>query len=184
MSIAETEQIFSAELWPQGDARDPLGIWGGRHLTVGDATGGETKVTFFQEASQRSAYVYTCHAVTIAHLTGASVAQSVGIRLLTNWPNIDPQAGVQGFSTGFGSFMRTSGDFTTPPIAQIEANNLGSLQYVILFDPRQSGINLDLVELKHSENLENSTYSFEVYGYFWDREVMNTPGGLRHPGSS
>ncbi len=184
MSIAQGQSVFHHQAFPQGDVRDPLGVWAGRLGIVGDATGGEIKATFNVPAALRSAYVHTCYAITVAQLTGTGVAASVLMRLLANWPDIDPDAGVQAFSSGSGAFMRVSSSFDTAPISQIEGFDIGALRYVLLYDPRQQGAQMDIVEVKVSSNVDTVTWSFECYGYFWDRSVLNAPGGPRHPGSA
>ena len=97
---------------------------------------------------------------------------------------MDTGAGVQGFSSGSGYLMRTSANFTTPPIAQIQDNLLGNLRYMLLYDPRAVNTDMDLVEVKHNGNVDAETWSFEVYGYYWDIGALQAPGGPRHPGSS
>jgi succinate-acetate transporter protein len=43
---------------------------------------------------------------------------------------------------------------------------------------------MDILEMQRGNNLDLATYTFEAYGYFWDRAAMETPGGPRHPGSA
>ncbi|MGR3295936.1 MAG: hypothetical protein ACUZ8A_06880, partial [Candidatus Bathyanammoxibius sp.] len=59
-------------------------------------------------------------------------------------------------------------------------------RFLLLYDPRQPASlgNTNILELQLAVNTDLATYSFEAYGYYWDRSVMQTPGGPRHPGSS
>jgi len=185
MSIAETVDVLPAALWPQGDIRDPLGTWGFRKGITGDASGGGLKVTARAAAGIAAAYLYTCYSVNIAHLTGTPGTPAAKCRLLTNWPNVDVLAGVQAYAT---LLMQTTvgGTNFTPPIAGIQRAPLvqPNDRFLLLFDPRPSAGVMELVELEWGENTDGDTYSFEGYGYFWDRSVLNAPGGPRHPGAS
>ncbi len=176
--------VQPSALWPQGDIRDPLGVWGFRLGFVGDASGGSIKMTATEATDRKAAYVYTCYALTIAGLTGNLIDTSGKVRLLTNWPNVDPLAGVQAFSTLQRFLMNFSTNFTAPILAPdtyvVEANE----RFLLLFDPRPSGPLADIVEMEIAANVDLATYSFEGYGYFWDRSVLNAPGGPRHPGAS
>ena len=73
----------------------------------------------------------------------------------------------------------------TPPTFGAIRNPIGPAdRFLLLFDPRQQGGDVDIVEIEFGENRDLATYSFEGYGYFWDRSVLDAPGGPRHPGSS
>jgi len=183
MSIAETATIITQALWPQGDIRDPLGVWGARRGVTGDATGGSIAVDLEAAADQGAAYLYTCYSVNASQLTGTVNGTTVSVRLLTNWPNVDPVVGVQGYGShvvatwgGSGTPAPTSG-FTTLPLSAAD-------RFLLLFDPRPSAGALTIVSLALNDNTNLATYSFEGYGYYWDRSVLNAPGGPRHPGSS
>jgi len=185
MAIAEIEDILTTALWPQRDARDPLGVWGGRHGLTGDASGNPIKTTFQAPAGQAAAYIYTCYAAIFAQLTGTVTLGNIKTRLLTNWPNVDLIAGVQAFATLLFVNLEGSIPTHTPPgagpnDAMVRAND----RFLLLFDPRPSGGAMDIVEIEFAINTNLATYSFEVYGYYWDRQILNTPGGPRHPGSS
>lgn len=184
MAIDEFVDVLPAALWPQGDIRDPLGVWGFRLGVTGDATGGEIKVTARAPAGLSAAYLYTCYSVNIVQLAGTLAIASLVARLLTNWPNVDPIAGVQAYSSylktnmvGADAFTAPKGGSDTPLIQQQD-------RFLLLFDPRPSAGPLNLIELKMSNNVDTLTYSFEGYGYFWDRSVLQAPGGPRHPGAS
>ncbi len=184
MAIQAQVALITAQEWPQGDIRDPLGLWGARTLVTGDATGGSIRVQVLQLAAQRAAYVYTCYYAMITQLTGTEVDAFAFCRLLTNWPNVDPQAGVQAFATFAIRDFRTSGPFgvpvgglTSPFITEIE-------RFILLYDPRPTGGDMNIIEMELATNSLAATYSFEAYGYYWDRSVMQAPGGPRHPGSN
>jgi len=197
MAIATSVAPFEAQLWPQGDARDPLGIWACRLGVTGDASGNPITVTVRVPADKRSAYVYTCYHASVVQLTGAITAAFIKTRLLTNWPDADPAAGVTGYSTWAAILLGgTLSNFTAPVAGPAVGSgaNLNSQvpliqpleRFLLLFDPRQpeSLGPLDILELQLEVNTDAATYSFEAYGYFWDRSVLQAPGGPRHPGSS
>jgi len=183
MSIIDTVDLITTALWPQGDIRDPLGVWGFRKGITGDGAG-VVKVTARAAAGQAAAYIYTCYSAQIAVLTGATADSQLKIRLLTNWPNIDPQEGIQAYST-LRKVELLSDTASTAPISgpnQVMVTPLD--RFILLFDPRPSAGALDIVELELDRNVVAETYSFEGYGYYWDRSVLNAPGGPRHPGAA
>ncbi len=181
MAISTDVEVIEQQLWPQGDVRDPLGVWGARLGVTGDATGGSIQVTFSVATSKRDAYVYTCYGLTAAKLTGALTADAIKSRLLTNWPNVDPIPGIQGFATLIiGVSIGSTSAF--PPLQGANRDLLSSeSRYILLF--ARTGTPLAIAELEWDNNLNLATYSFEAYGYFWDRSVLQAPGGPRHPGS-
>lgn len=184
MAIATAVAIQQSAIFTPRDLRDPVGVWGARLGVTGDATAGSIKVQFQVPAELNAAYVYTCYGLTIAALTvDTANGQGAKARLLTNWPNVDPAAGVQGFATVIARTMTSDSDFT----GEIGMPNQPLLspeqRFLVLYDPRPAGGVLTIVELELGSNVNTATYSFETYGYFWDRAVMQTPGGLRHPGS-
>jgi len=174
--------VFSQGMWPQEDARDPLGVWGGRHIITGSAGGGPIKVQFQPGAELAGAYLYTAYFATIAQLTGAETA-SAKCRLLTNWPDVDDDLGIQGAGTLKITAMITPGTFTPPFGGPVDPLVTPQERFVLLFDPRPVAGAFTIVELEHSVSTDSSTYAFECWGYYWDRQVMQTPGGPRHPGS-
>lgn len=185
MAISVLGEVLAAALWPQGDIRDPLGVWGCRVGVTGDASGGLITATFQVPTGRGAAYVYTCYSAQIGLLSGAVAGITSKCRLLTNWPNIDVAAGVQGFSTLQFISMNGGTDFPSPLSGPLNTFFLSPLdRFILLFDPRPGAGSLNIVELTMGENTLNSTYSFEGYGYFWDRSVLNAPGGPRHPGAS
>lgn len=185
MAISQTIDVIESALWPQGDIRDPLGTWGFRSLFTGDASGGSMKLFAQVPLLKTAAYLYTCYSLNIAQLTGAINIVNVKARLLTNWPDIDPLAGIQGYSS-LRTMDLVGGNVHTAPIAgPFEFPLVSTLErFILLFDPRSRTNAMTIVELELNLNTNPSTWSFEGYGYFWDRSVLNAPGGPRHPGAS
>jgi len=184
VAISSVGQVITSALWPQGDSRDPLGLWGMRALVTGDATGSSIKLVAQVPAADKAAYVYTVYSAIVVQLTGSVAGFTIAkLRILTNWPNVDDQPGVQAynaviFRTAIGSLTFTAPTKGSPQL--VTAID----RFLLLFDPRPSGDDMDILELEIDDNVDAATYSFEAYGYFWDRSVMQAPGGPRHPGSS
>ena len=186
MSVAFTVELLANALWPQADRRSPLGLWGARVAVSGDGSLGEIKGQVLTPAEQGAAYVYTCYDAIIVQLTGSINVQPTMVRLLTNWPNIDPQLGVQAYSTTVSGVMRGDTEFVTAPLAGPSGENplvLPNHRFIPLYDPRPTAGQLSIVEFKWVNQI-TTTYSAECWGYFWDRSVMQAPGGPRHPGSN
>jgi len=185
VSIFDSTPVIVTALWPQGDIRDPLGVWGFRLGITGDASGGSVRMVATESTGQKGAYIYTCYSLLPALVTQASPNDTFcKARLLTNWPNVDSQAGVQAYNAIITSVTRTSTAATTPIGGPNPPLITSPDRFLLLFDPRQSGILRDIIELELAANVLNDVYSFEGYGYYWDRSVLNAPGGLRHPGSN
>lgn len=187
MSVTVIGDVVETQLWPQGDIRDPLGVWGSRTFLQGDATGGGNRCQITIPAERRSAYVYTCYHAQISALTGTPIGGSrLMCRLLTNWPNISADPGVQGFSTNRHAKVNVDVvGFIQTPLSGIDENLLMPQdRFILLYDPRQQGDAIVIVELTLNDNVDLDTMSFEAYGYYWDRSVMDAPGGPRHPGSA
>lgn len=185
MAIAQAVEVIETALWPQGDARDPLGVWGARALLTADATGGGIKITMEVPAGKRASFVYTCYGANITQLTGTLAGSNLKTRLLTNWPNIDPQAGVQAFSTFIRTEIQGDAEFTAPIAGNADFHNMGpNDRFLLLFDPRAISTAMAIVEMEIGENVDGLTYGAEAYGYYWDRQILNTPGGPRHPGAT
>jgi len=184
MAITAETDVLAAALWPQGDERDPLGVWGFREGVTGDGGGGSIKVTAAAPAGLSAAYVYTCYSVLIAQLTGVLTSpSSCKCRLLANWPNIDTLAGVQGYGSGRFTSLVGGVNFTAPITIPLEPMITAFDRFILLFDPRPGAGRLEIVELELDDNVMGATYSFEGYGYWWDRSVLQAPGGPRHPGA-
>ncbi len=185
MAINAFAQVIPTAMWPQGDIRDPLGVWGFREGVTGDASGNGIDVIAQVPAGLAAAYIYTCYTLTLAQLSGALAGNAVMSRLLTNWPDIDPASGVTGYGSALVLEQAGSGGFENAPVAGVNGPLVNpNDRFLLLFDPRPSAGALDIVEMRLSANVDLATYSFEGYGYFWDRSVLNAPGGPRHPGSS
>jgi len=185
MAITNVVLVRAQELWPQRDARDPLGIWVRRFAVVGDASGGSITTQFSAPANRRASFVFACYSVTALQNSGTAAATTVQVRLLTNWPDADPEPGVSGFSTAINNVTLTDADLTGQ-ISVPSRNLIGpNDRFILLHDPRQNPNlgTLVIVEVQWGINVLNNIYSFEVMGYYWDRAVMTTPGGPRHPGS-
>ncbi len=184
MAIAVEVAVEQLNLWPQGDARDPLGVWGARLGVTGDATANAIKVGFIVPADRKAAYVYTCYSVNYSKLAGTVGVTAVKVRLLTNWPNVDPIPGVQAYGTHVSAIATGSAEFTSPLIG-LDRPIIGPAdRFLLLYDPRAIAGDMTIVEIEENDNTDGDTYSFEAYGYFWDRAVMDAPGGPRHPGSN
>jgi len=172
-------------LWPQEDIRSPLGVWGARLGVTGDASAGEIKVGITVPQAERAAYIYTCYSAQISVLIAASSAELFAMcRLLTNWPDVDPGVGVQGYGSNVGARLPIITGGTAPEGSTINHLVEGHDRFILLFDPRPSAVgDMTIVELKLAVQILSDTYSFEAYGYYWDRSVLDAPGGPRHPGS-
>ncbi len=184
MAITSNIEIETQQLWPQGDVRDPLGIWGGRSTIAGDGSGNPLKLVWRTPAGQRAAYVYTLYSVTYAKIVGSAAAVETRTQILTNWPNVDPQAGVQAFATaivqdtgGTDNFDSPNSALRLPVIRDID-------RFILIFDPRPGPGLIDILSMAIADNGVGNSWTFECYGYYWDRSVMNAPGGPRHPGSN
>lgn len=184
MSVLGTVDVVESQQWPQGDGRDPLGVWGGRGAVAGDASLGAIGIDFVVPPAKTGSFVYTCYGVQLGQLLGSVSTQTFKVRLLTNFPNIDPQAGVQGFST---LHMGTLGgdDQLTSPFGGPRGVEFPSLyRFILLYDPTPRNVALTIVQLETVNVGVGENFAFECYGYYWDRSVLNVPGGPRHPGAS
>jgi len=188
MAVEVLVEVIETALWPQGDIRDPLGVWGARTLLVGDASGGSLKARLFVPADKRSSYLYTFYSAQLTQVDGSAANNNMKLRILTNWPNIDEQPGVQAYSSAiFHSSGGADNDFTEPtsgPSIDLVGPNH---RFLLCFDPRpQETLQaMGIADIELGSNLGVGTdWVAEAYGYFWDRSVLNAPGGLRHPGSS
>jgi len=184
MAIVVQAPVVEAQMWPQGDIRDPLGLWGVRQAVTGDASGGSIKVLYEVTSAKRAAFVYTCYDINWSQLTGAVTGDEIKVRLLTGWPNIDPQAGVQAYGSNLIRRAGGGGNLTPPIAGSVDFLVSPQQRLLLLFDPRPQAIDLVIVEVEWQTNVDLATYSFEGYGYYWDRSVMDAPGGPRHPGSN
>lgn len=188
MAITVLSTILNHNIFFQRDARDPLGVWVTREGVTGDATGGSIKVGVNIPVGRDSGRIYTCYSVNIAKLTGIDAASAGKVRLLTNFPDADPSVGVQGYASARRVTIN-AGTGLTPPITMIDAADIGVTpqeRFLLLFGPvltedeEPGGVNIVELEINENENL--ATYTFEAWGYYWDRQVLYVPGGPRHPG--
>ncbi|MEE8608647.1 MAG: hypothetical protein V3S55_13655 [Nitrospiraceae bacterium] len=175
-------------MWPQGDARDPLGVWAARDIITGNA---DTPV-FIQAlitipAALRRAHVYTCYSLFSGWAGGPNPSSETGVigRLVTNWPNADPEEGVQGFSTSRRSTVTIQVASVFPDRVPDNPLITPEMRFILLMDPSAvgSGNDMTIAEIQRDSNVLNTLYAFEAYGYYWDQAVLDTPGGPRHPGS-
>ncbi len=180
MAVTGDIDILPAAILARRDARDPLGIWAARGTLVGDATGGTVKATFGLPAASRAAYVFTVGFVSTSS-SGVGVTTHT-VRLLTNWPSGD-RPGVQG-----ASFIRTT-EVGSAGSGELQAVGFRPLidpqmQKILLYDPRSDRSNrIDLLELWLNVNTDGANDFFEAWGWYWDRNLHEVPGGPRYPGS-
>lgn len=185
MSVTAAIEVFETQQWPQGDVRDPLGMWGGRGAAAGAAGGGFIGGDFNVPADKVGSFVYACYGWTIGQTLGAAQAETAKIQLLTNFPNIDAQPGVQGFSTLEMGIMGGDTQFDSPFMGQRNGSYPASWRFILLYDPTPRNTPLTIVKLQTvNGGGVGVNFLFEAYGYYWDRSVLNAPGGPRHPGSS
>jgi len=188
LAIVGAAQVLEHQLFLQGDGRDPLGVWGARVGITGDASGGTIKTGFLVSTTTSGGRIYTCYDAQVAGLSSTVVFSTLKTRLLTNRPDIDVLAGLQGYASllvgsGFPGFFDADNSLT-PPIAGPSIHLISSNQrFILLFGPGPGQETVNILEIEIDQNINLATYSFEAYGYFWDRQVVNVPGGPRHPGS-
>jgi len=190
MAIVATIDVIENQLWPQGDIRDPLGTWSARDLLVGDASGGGIKVQFQVPAARRRGRIYTAyHVMSVVTTGGDDTADLMKCRLLTNWPDADVTT-AGGAVQGMATFSAQPMDVATTMSVPRQGPN-GPLiapqdRFILLFDPSviAAGQNMVIIEVERDGNANGIGYAFEAYGYWWDRSVLNAPGGPRHPGSN
>jgi len=181
--------VIETGLWPQHDARDPLGVWGARNLVNADASGGTVTAQIAVLGARRRSRIYTCYNAMSVVTTETVQETSTGIRcrLLTNWPDVDPSSSsITGFATWSRAAVVDDGGALVPTHGPVTPLVFPQDRFILLFDPGvvRAGTDMVIVELSRNANVNTNVYSFEAYGYYWDRSVLNVPGGPRHPGSS
>lgn len=172
--------ILDSPLLRRRDLGDPLGVWAGRGTVIGDGGGGGTLAQFTVPGSRRGGHIYTVYGVGATGQAGPTVeADSLSVRLLTNWPPSD-LAGINGASITRTRLAVNDGIFGASPVGSlIDASD----RFVLLFDPRPDpNVGIVILEAWANINVLNETHTFEAWGYFWDRLAQDFPGGLRHPG--
>lgn len=184
MAVIATTEVTETQTWPQGDIRDPLGVWGARGAMTGDATGDDIVLLVNVPLLKRKAFLYTVNSAMIGQIVGTGVVGNVSARIISNFPNIDLDAGVVGFSKVIGRSMTdlgTAAPFFAPDDPLIEPND----RFIVCYDPSPVNPNpMTILELKFQVNTDARVWVGEAYGYYWDRSVMNAPGGPRFPGQS
>ncbi len=182
MAISQFATVLQHQLFIQRDARDPLGVWVIRHAVTGDATGGSIKVEFQSNTPQR---IYVVKALQVAGLTGITSSNTLKVRLLTNFPPANLLGGVEAFATLqmiSTAFLVDSS--LTEPIAGPDFKLIEPpMDEILLFGPSPAFAQtvVGLTEIEIDQNINNATYSFEGYGYFWDQGALRAPGGPRKP---
>lgn len=179
MAVTGDVDMLASAVFRRGDLRDPLGIWAARGTLVGDVSGGTVKATFGVPGPQRASYVYTVGFVSTSSPT-ASTGSTHTVRLLTNWPPAD-KPGVQG-----ASFIRTN-EVGSAGSGELQAVGFRPLidpqmSKILLYDPRADpATRIDLLELWLNLNVDAANYFFEAWGWYWDRNLHEVPGGPRYP---
>jgi len=182
MSVTITLEVVETGMWPQRDARDPLGIWGARAVSTGDATGGITIANVNVLAALRRAHVYSLYGAVSEDTGGVAVGSEMSLRILTGWPNIDSTA------LGIGFYGQTT-IVALDALSLLNNAPIGQLvsdidKFKLIFDPHSAASgDLRILAMVRNDNVDGETVRWEVYGYFWDRAILNTPGGPRWPGS-
>jgi len=185
MAIDLSVGLLAHQLWPQGDIRDPLGVWGSRQIVVGDASGGSIKVATEAPVTIAGAFLYTCYsAVVVISDAGQVSTQPIKLRLLTNWPDVGAPAGVQGYGSMIVVPMNGDAQFTGPSVGPSQPLIQPADRFILLFDPRPVAGAFNILELEFGLNTDGLSHTFEAWGYYWDRSVLQAPGGPRHPGSN
>jgi len=105
------------------------------------------------------------------------------VRLLTNWPDASPGVvGLQGYASNIIVSTQGDQDFTAPLTGFVQAPIGANQRFIPLWTVQ--GSSLAIMEMEHGSNGLNISYSFEAFGYYWDRAVLDAPGGPRHPGAN
>jgi len=187
-NVTGTVNVVETALWPQGDARDPLGVWGARTVLVGDASGGIIKAFIQVAQDRRRSRIYTAYSAQVSVVDASlNAATLVKLRLLTNWPDIDEvNPGVQGFGTFKYARIQVPANTTAPGRGALDPLLNPQDRFILLFDPGvvDASNPMVIMEMELDANSDGADFAFEAYGYYWDRGVLSTPGGPRHPGSN
>jgi len=188
MSVQISIPIIETALWPQGDARDPLGVWGAAANATGDATAGEVSAFIQVQADRRRSRIYTCYDAFTSWIAGPTdTGTAIRARLFAGWPDINVTGGVQGYETMKFLPMASQLGWSTNPIAGAEFPLIDPLQrFILLFDTSVQFANdaLTILRIDRNANVNTTLYTFQAYGYYWDRAILSTPGGPRHPGAT
>lgn len=186
MTVQITIPLLETGLYRQQDARDPLGIWAARNQATGDLTGGDMEANIQIPADRRRSRVYSCYdANTFATLGAADTATAIKIEIFTGWPDAQAAGGIQGHSTYLvvasdGNIWDNNTSFgpREPLITPLQ-------RFLALFDPSTAFPTdaLTIVRITRNANVNTTIYMFTAWGFYWDRNIFDIPGGPRHPGS-
>jgi len=191
VSVAALEDIVATVMWPQGDARDPLGLWFGEVRATGDASAGHIRFIFRVQAARRAQYVFAAYNVSLQIPAGLAATTATWLMLRTNWPNIASATGQAftpyehlrlGTTPEIGS-VAGDADFQESPFGINGQLLHPNDRFLLLSDPRRGGTAMEILELQVGTNENTVLYIASAWGYFWDRAVYQAPGGPRHPGS-
>jgi len=188
MSFTVNKDVLVSGLFKQGDIRDPIGIWGGSVTINGDVTGGFLRVIFQVDPDDGwVSGIFAHYSVSVIQTIGAlltGAGSAVIFRINTNWPNILQDPGIIPYN--FTRSFQLTGAAGLSPIAATEQPMVTSQErFLLSWDPRHitpQNLLLDQIEILNPG--AGISINFTAYGYFWDRSVLDAPGGPRHPGSS
>ncbi len=181
MSILVTSDVVETAVFPQRDARDPLGIWGAHATTTGDATGGITQVNFQIAAGRRRANVYSIIAANSQLTSGTAIGTDISLRILSSWPNLSAVLTGINFAAPTRSVPAGPALLNGPPQGDLVRTND---RYILIFDPASvnAGNALLIATIVRNANVDTETAVYTLYGYYWNRDIVDQPGGPRHPG--
>jgi len=182
MSVTVEVDVIEHQMWAQGDRRDPLGVWGFRAALTGDGSSGFNRFNISVAGNKRDAFIYTVYGLSMAQVLGISTTSGAKYRLLTNWPNIDPQAGIQGYGHLRIPQFVGDDDFSSPTAGWRDQVGNNQERFILLFT--RVGTPLVIIEMELGQNILGNNFIAEGYGYYWDQRVLLAPGGPRHPGSN
>jgi len=180
MSEVAQVRLLAHNIFKQRDSRDPLGIWAFRSEQAGTATGGVFKVQVQSDEVDR---IFTCVGLNLT-ADGITVAVQGKYRLLCNQPPADLEGGQAGVSIARNIDVTNFSNATAPAdnwdaISPYESQ----LEHILLFGGVQSSRDpQNILEMECGGNALTVTYFFEATGYFWDRQILESPGGPRWPG--
>ncbi len=181
MAITTLKDILASGLIFQGDARDPLGIWGGATSQVNSGSGGSTRITFRVGTTDSNlSSVFAISGLSVLQESGTPRSDLVKFRMFTNWPSVDFQAAITPFNSAHAAVFVGSTLFTGGVAVAPFNDTVPAIRGLLSWDPRGLSQPLLLCEFEMA-NISGTTVLVSVQGYFWDRAVLNTPGGPRFP---
>lgn len=179
MAVTGDIDMLQSAVFRRGDGRDPLGLWAARGTLIGDATGGTVKASFGVPGPQRAAFVYTVGFVATSS-PSAGTGSTHTVRLLTNWPPAS-KPGLEG-----AAFIRTT-EVGSAGSGELQAVGFRPLidpqmTKILMYDPRPDpSSRVNFIELWLNLNVDLAQYFFEAWGWYWDRNLHEIPGGPRYP---